>query len=99
MPFVHANSNSGGFLVVWRDVRNRPASTDIFGQFVDIEIQIPGDVDGDGDVDLSDLGALLASYGLCEGHPRYNPDADFTGDNCVGLSDLATLLANYGYGT
>lgn len=58
-----------------------------------------GDVDYDGDVDQSDLAALLASYARCVGEPRYNPDADFNGDDCVGQSDLAALLANYGEGT
>ena len=55
-----------------------------------------GDLDGDGDVDLSDLAALLSSYGLCAGDPGYLPAADLDGDDCVSLSDLATLLANYG---
>ncbi|MBU0617972.1 MAG: lactonase family protein [Planctomycetes bacterium] len=55
-----------------------------------------GDLDGDGDVDLSDLAALLAVYGLCAGDPGYVPEADLDGDDCVSLSDLAELLANYG---
>jgi hypothetical protein len=55
----------------------------------------PGDVDGDGFVGQADLGALLATYNLCEGDPDYNPDADFNGDGCVGQDDLGTLLANY----
>ena len=59
----------------------------------------PGDVDGDGDTDLSDLGALLAAYGTSVGHPRYNPNADFDNDGDIDLSDLATLLADYGCGT
>jgi hypothetical protein len=58
---------------------------------------IIGDVDGDHDVDLSDLAALLASYGDCVGDPGFNANADFDGDGCVTLSDLAALLGNYGY--
>jgi hypothetical protein len=59
---------------------------------------VVGDVDGDRDVDLSDLAALLSSYGLCEGDPGYLEAADFVDNDCVDLADLAALLANYGYG-
>lgn len=62
-------------------------------------VSIPGDVDHDGDVDMSDLAALLASYNKCAGDPRYNPAADFNCDGCVDQSDLAELLAHYGEGT
>lgn len=55
-----------------------------------------GDLDGDGDVDLSDLGTLLSDFtcpvpgnaGHCEG------DAD--GDGDTDLSDLGVVLANFG---
>lgn len=60
---------------------------------------IPGDVDDDGDVDLTDLAALLAAYGSCTGAPQYDPDADLDSDGCVNLPDLALLLSNYGAGT
>ncbi len=56
----------------------------------------PGDVDGDGDTDLADLGALLAAYGSHEGDPNYNPNADFEPDGDVDLTDLAFLLSDYG---
>jgi hypothetical protein len=59
---------------------------------------VDGDVDGDGDVDLSDLALLLAAYGACDGDPNYNAAADFDGDGCINLTDLARLLSNYGYG-
>jgi hypothetical protein len=58
-----------------------------------------GDVDGDGDVDHSDLGELLAAYCSQPGDPNWNEDADFDGDGHVGHSDLGVLLANWGCGT
>ena len=55
---------------------------------------IPGDLDGDGDVDLADLATLLAHYGTTSG-AAYE-DGDLDGDGDVDLADLASLLANYG---
>ena len=56
---------------------------------------IPGDLDGDGDVDLSDLAQLLSNYGITGGATYQQGDLD--GDGDVDLSDLAALLANYGF--
>jgi len=52
-----------------------------------------GDVDGDFDVDLSDLSALLAHFGL-DGAGRSEGDLD--GDGTVTLSDLSRLLDHFG---
>jgi len=68
------------------------------GLFLADLLGIPGDVNGDGRVDLADLALLLASYGACAGDPSYNPDADLDASGCVDLADLAALLANYGFG-
>ncbi|MBW7906152.1 MAG: hypothetical protein LC135_16695 [Phycisphaerae bacterium] len=55
-----------------------------------------GDIDGDGDVDQSDLGALLAAFGSCEGDAAYDAQADFDQSGCVDQSDLGQLLSNFG---
>ena len=56
---------------------------------------VAGDVDLDGDVDLSDLAQLLAYYGMTD-MTWSNGDLDLDGD--VDIADLATLLGVYGYG-
>ena len=57
-----------------------------------------GDVDGDGDTDHSDLGALLAAWGSQPGDPNWNPGADLDGSGEVGHSDLGILLGDWGCG-
>lgn len=56
----------------------------------------PGDTNGDGVVDFSDLSAVLAAYGWCVGDDLYNPDADLDGSGCVDFTDLSILLVAYG---
>jgi hypothetical protein len=72
---------------------------DTFADFTTLKVPtqegVPGDIDGDGDVDLADLATLLAAYGACAGDPGFDPAADLDQSGCVGLSDLAILLANY----
>jgi hypothetical protein len=57
---------------------------------------LPGDINGDGCVNLADLGILLAAYGTCLGDAGYNPAADLNYSGCIDLADLEILLANYG---
>ena len=58
---------------------------------LDVLCSIQGDVDGDGDVDLTDLAVLLSNFGcvgVCPG--------DVDGDGDVDLTDLAILLSSFG---
>ena len=63
------------------------------------EPECPGDIDGDGDTDHSDLGELLAAWCTHPGDPNWNPNADLDGDGHVGHGDLGILLADWGCGT
>ncbi|MCA9243328.1 MAG: VCBS repeat-containing protein [Phycisphaerales bacterium] len=55
-----------------------------------------GDIDLDGDVDLSDLAGLLAAFGTCDGDAGFNPGADLDDSGCIDLGDLAGLLSEFG---
>lgn len=54
--------------------------------------QIPGDLNGDGVVNVSDMLLLLAAWGQCDG----DCPADLNGDGVVDVSDLLILLSNWG---
>ncbi len=53
--------------------------------------QCPGDLDGNGTIDSTDLALLLSSYGRC-----YKCEADLTGDGSVDQDDIDVLMASWG---
>jgi hypothetical protein len=73
--FVGTGEEGGGFVSVVQAV----------------PVQCPGDFGGDGNVDGSDVGALLAAWGPADGGPY-----DLTGDGLVDGLDLSLLLAAWG---
>lgn len=70
-----------------------PIEIDAFADVSAVAEQ-PGDVDGDGDVDFTDLVLLLAAWGPCPTPPAPCP-ADFDGNGSVDFQDLLVLLANW----
>lgn len=68
------------------------AGLDAFAISSDIclEPPVPGDVDGDGLVDLQDLLLVLAAWGPCAGCPT-----DLDGSGEVDFADLLPVLANF----
>ncbi len=66
-------------------------ATERVATYVGCPTEILGDLNGDGCVDQSDLGILLAAYGNDDG-------GDIDGDGDTDQADLGTLLGNYGQG-
>jgi len=67
-----------------------------------VKIKIPGDIDGDWDVDPFDFSAFRLAYGskgppqVPSPQPNYNPEADFDLDGDVDPFDFSTFRLNYG---
>jgi len=61
-----------------------------------VKVNLPGDVNGDGTVDILDLSIVSVAYFTFEGDPNYNPDADINKDGIVDMRDLSIVAANYG---
>jgi hypothetical protein len=52
--------------------------------------EVPGDVNGDGVVDVADLIEVITAWGPCEACP-----ADLTGDGVVDVADLVEVVLNW----
>jgi hypothetical protein len=61
-----------------------------------IVLTIPGDLDGNFQVQLADLVILAKAYSSKPSSSNWNPNADIDGNNAVGLSDLVILAQHYG---
>jgi hypothetical protein len=59
-------------------------------------VTIPGDVDGNGKVDLEDFVRLTLAFGTHAGQPGWNPNADIAGNGVVDQTDLNILVQHYG---
>jgi outer membrane protein assembly factor BamB len=59
-------------------------------------VTVPGDLNGDFTVGLSDLVILANAYGSRPGDSKWNVNADMDGNGTVGLTDLVILATHYG---
>ena len=57
--------------------------------FPEQDASVPGDLNGDGTVDVNDLLVIIAGWGVCSGECP----ADLSGDGLVDVSDILLLLS------
>jgi hypothetical protein len=82
-----ADLDGSGATRIWES----PAGWNAGAMTVVVTAACPCDLDGDGDVGVTDFLALLGSWGPNPGHP-----ADLDGDGAVGVTDFLSLLARWG---
>ncbi|UCG45448.1 MAG: hypothetical protein JSV58_01310, partial [Candidatus Bathyarchaeota archaeon] len=61
-----------------------------------IRVTIPGDVNGDGNVNIVDLTIVAIAYGSFRGELDYNPDADIVENYVVDMQDLVIVARHLG---
>jgi len=57
---------------------------------------IPGDVDGDRDVDIYDVVKMCSVYGVKKGDPKYDANSDVNNDKKIDIYDVVIACAHYG---
>ena len=57
---------------------------------------LPGDVNGDGKVDIIDVAIVVAAFGSYNGHPRWDSPADINHDGRVDIFEIGTVNQSYG---
>ena len=62
----------------------------------EICVTIPGDVDGDRDIDVFDVVAMAGAYGSEEGDPTFNANYDIDSDGDIDIFDIVAAAGNYG---
>lgn len=61
-----------------------------------VKVTIPGDVDGNSRVDMSDVVFLLDGFGSKPGKPNWDPDLDVDNSGLVDMGDIVIALDHFG---
>jgi parallel beta-helix repeat protein len=77
-----------------------PAETDktdntfVYGT---IKITVPGDTDGDRDIDIYDIVRIASAYGAKRGETRFDANCDIDSNNDITIYDVVIATSQYGY--
>jgi PKD repeat protein len=91
--------NTAGVYTVRLTVTDAGGRSDTYERISYVRVggsELPGDVDGDCDVDGLDTALLAAAFGSRPGDLNWNANADFNEDRVIDEADLAVLAEDLG---
>jgi parallel beta-helix repeat protein len=91
--FVEGNYNVSAN-ISYVTSKNDSVNSNIVGGI--LKVGIPGDLNGDGTVDIYDAIKLAGAFNLDPGSLNWNPNSDINGDNIIDIYDAIILAGNYG---
>lgn len=59
-------------------------------------LQLLGDINGDGKVDMRDISIVTQAFATFPDHPRWNPQADIDHNNVIDLKDIGLVAKSHG---
>jgi parallel beta-helix repeat protein len=62
-----------------------------------ILVTVPGDTNGDGNIDIYDIVRLTSIYGAKRSEPGFNPNCDIDGNDVINIYDVVIATSQYGY--
>jgi len=61
-----------------------------------VKVKMIGDVNGDDQVDISDIYEAALAFGSYPGHPEWDPNLDLDGDDTIDIRDIYLVAINFG---
>jgi predicted secreted protein len=71
-------------------------SVDLQDGQVTVTDSIPGDLDGDCDVDVLDIMIVAGHWGALQGQPQYDPACDMDSDGDIDVVDIMLVASHWG---
>ena len=91
--FAYSNYNISIYATLLPGETNTEDNTFIYGM---VKVTIPGDINGDFNVQLLDLVLFATAYNSYLGEPKWNPNADIDNNLVANLADLVIVAKHYG---
>jgi hypothetical protein len=87
-----------GNYTIWAYAGPVPGQTSTDNNCTDglVLVTIPGDVDGNFKVDMTDVMLILSAFGSKTGQPRYIANSDIDGSLQIDMTDVMICFANFG---